>query len=340
MSVVPVYAAVRAISGTLASMPIRSYRVMGDGSRQPIPNPPAVPTDGTRVQWVQQMTASALLRGAAAGLVSGMRGGWPTDVRWINPSRVQVDSTSGVPRYLVDGRRVDDEEIIYIPTFTLPGSFEGLSPIRYFAMTIAGGYEAQSASHSWSKNRAIPGIKLKNNAKVLNPTESKAIKDRAMATIRTGEPFVSGTDWDLDVLTMPPGDAAFLQSIKATATQVAAIYRIPPEEIGGESGGSLTYNTVEGNQLRFMMNTIREHAVRFEDALSARLMPRPQRLQFNLDAMIRVDTSTRYQTYRTAREIGLLSIDEIRELEDRRPLPNGQGQDFAPLASLPKEGTE
>ena len=59
-----------------------------------------------------------------------------------------------------------------------------------------------------------------------------------------------------------------------------------------------------------------------------------------VDGLIRVDTEARYRIHRIAREIGLRNIDELREIEDLTPLPDGQGQSYAPLATTtppPKE---
>lgn len=57
-------------------------------------------------------------------------------------------------------------------------------------------------------------------------------------------------------------------------------------------------------------------------------------MKFNADALVRSDMSTRYASYQIGRQIGMLSIDEIRALEDKPPLPNGEGQDYAPLKSV------
>ncbi len=337
LSLVPVFAAVKKISDTIATLPIHSYLRRADGSRQPMPNPLAIPADGTRVPWVKRMMASALLRGNAWGLLGGLSRGWPTSAEWLAPDRVRVDDAKGA--IYLDGIEIDPERLIHIPATVIPGRTEGLSPIRYFAETFDAGIQAQRASRDWARNRAVPGIKLRNTARTMTAAEADAMSAKARQKIRNGEPFVSGSDWTLDVLSIPAGDAAFLESIKAGANQVAAIFDIPPEMIGGQSGGSLTYNTVELQATHFLTYTIRPWLVLIEDVLSARLMPRGQSLRFSMDAMIRPDTATRYGTYRTAREIGLMSIDEIRELEDRQPLPNGEGQEFAPLPLMPKPTT-
>ena len=341
MAIVPAYAAVSIISETVGTLPLHQFTRRSDGTQSPMPLTRVIdsPVDGSMpVDWLQRCAASLLTNHGAVGLLSGA-GLWPTGCTWINPSRLTGDMVGGKPKYWLDGHSIEPEEFVYIPAMSMPGKALGLSRVQYFAETFSAAREAQRANRDWSRSRAVPGSKLKNLKQTLNAAEAEALSERASARLRNGKPFVYGMDWEFDVLSMPAGDAAFLQSIKANATQVAAIYNIPPEMIGGETGGSLTYSTVEQNTIKFLTFTIRPLLKRIEDALSRRLLPRPQYLKFNADALIRVDTATRLGGYRTAREIGLRSIDELRELEDLTPLPDGQGQSYAPLALIQKGAT-
>jgi HK97 family phage portal protein len=175
---------------------------------------------------------------------------------------------------------------------------------------------------------------FKNNATTIDPEQASKVKERLRSTLRAGEPFVTGKDWDLDVLKLSADDAGFVAASKLTATQVANIFGVPPELVGGETGTSLTYSTTEQQQIQFITNTLRPWLVRLEAAFSS-LLPRPQYVKFNVDSLIRVDTKTRYEVHRIAREIGLNNVDELRALEDREPLPGGQGADYAPLKAAP-----
>ena len=71
---------------------------------------------------------------------------------------------------------------------------------------------------------------------------------------------------------------------------------------------------------------------RFEDALTA-IIAQPQTVRFNTSGLLRVDPETQRVIFKTDREIGLHNIDEMRELLDEPPLPNGQGEDYSPLGS-------
>ena len=340
LAVVPAYAAVKIISETASTLPIDQLSVRPDGTQVEVPLTKCIasPADGSaQIDWLQRLFVSLLTNHGAVGLLTS-RGpsGWPDSCTWVNPTRLNAEHHGGVVRYWLDGKPVDPAEILYIPSMVIPARALGISPVQYFADTFAAAREAQRANRDWSKARAIPGTTLKNTKRELDAAVAEALSDRAAERIRNGKPFVHGMDWDFNVMSMPAGDVAFLESIRANATQIAAIYNIPPEMIGGDTGSSLTYSTVEQNTIKFLQFTVRPWLVKVEKALSARLLPRPHYLKFNQDALIRTDTKTRYDIYELQRRIGFENIDGLRALDDKPPLPDGQGQSYAPLALIQK----
>jgi phage portal protein BeeE len=59
--------------------------------------------------------------------------------------------------------------------------------------------------------------------------------------------------------------------------------------------------------------------VLIQEVLTA-AVPQPQYVRFNTGALLRSDLQTRYASYATALAAGFLTVDEVRELEDRPPL--------------------
>lgn len=328
LSLVPVYAATRLIADSIATMPLQQFRKTSKG-RAPMALAPlfeSPTTYGSRVDWIARCMASLLLRGNAYGLKVGV-GFTPHSVEWLHPDKVARQGG----RWLYNGEPVDDAELLHIPALVVPGSRLGLSPIGACSMTMTTGLETQRFVKDWYRNKAVPGMVFKNTEKTMEPDVAAAAKERLRSTLRAGDPFVTGKDWTLDVVKLSADDAGFVASTKLTATQVANIFGVPPEMIGGETGKSLTYSTAELNQIQFVTNTLRPWLVRLETAFSS-LLPRPQYVKFNVDSLIRVDTKTRYEVHQIARTIGLNNVDELRALEDQDPLPGGQGQDYTPLA--------
>lgn len=337
LSLVPVFAATRLISDAVASLPLQAYRKTNDG-RTPITLPalfenPSV--NGTRIEWVQRCMMSLLLRGNAYGLMIGFDASpTPKTIEWLHPDKMRHEQHGTRITWYYDGREIPDGQLLHIPAMVVPGSCLGLSPIKSCQVTTDAGIATQKFMRDWFRGRAIPGMKFKNTKKTLTSEESRLIKERMQATMRAGEPFVHGEDWELDIIGLPADDAGFIAGAKLNATQVANIYGVPPEMVGGETGSSMTYSTTEMQQIQFLTYTVTPWLMRLEAAFSA-LLPRPQYVKFNIDAVIRVDTKTRHEVYQIDRTIGMKNVDELRELEDEEPLPNGLGQDYTPLAKVP-----
>ncbi|MEV4159001.1 phage portal protein [Nonomuraea dietziae] len=338
LRLIPFFACVRLLADSVAALPLQAYRKSG-GLRLPLASPPALLDNpaavGTRFAWMHKCVVSLALRGNAYGLVLDRDWlGRPTMIEWLHPDEVHVDDEQPTrPRYYWQGREVASSEIVHIAWFTLPGRVAGLSPVSAFAHSIGVGLSATRYGASWFERGGQPPATFKNTQKTIDPEESEAITERLTAKIRRGEPLVYGADWDYTGMQVTPEDSQFIQTMKLNATQIAAIFGIPPEMVGGEPGGSLTYANVEQQALNFVTFTLQPWLVRLEAALSS-LLPRDQYVRFNADAMARADLETRYRAHHLALTDGWMNRDEVRVLEERPPLPDGQGATYAEPGQL------
>jgi phage portal protein BeeE len=94
--------------------------------------------------------------------------------------------------------------------------------------------------------------------------------------------------------------------------------------IGGTTAGPLAYTSPEQRSLDLLTYTVRGWLVRLENAISA-LLPSNQFARFNASGMVRVDLKTRYEAHAIALASGFLTVNEVRALEDRGPLPTQDG---------------
>lgn len=333
LSLSSVYAANRLLAQSISTLPVKAYRRAGD-ARVPMNSLPQLfdqlVTDGQLVPWLHRCVVSLGLRGNAYGLIVSRDGfGFPTVIDWLDPARVHPDERPGQSGWLVDGREVPREDIVHIPWFALPGKRCGLSPISAFATTMGVGLQAQAYASDWFAAGGFPPGTFKNVEQTVDPTQADVIKARLGVAMRTREPLVYGRDWDYTPISVPPEEAQFVETMKMTTNQIAAIYGIPPEMIGGESGSSMTYANVEQQQINFVMFTLRPWLVLLESAFSA-ILPDKQYVKFNADALIRADLKTRWEVNQIRVTMGASNIDEIRAQEDQPPLPNGQGQHYGP----------
>ena len=107
-----------------------------------------------------------------------------------------------------------------------------------------------------------------------------------------------------------------------TANHLAVIYGLPAEMLGGQTGGSLTYNTVSMNALNFLTFSLRPWLVRLEAVLS-NLFPRGTFVKFVTDELLRMDQVTKAQVDQMS--LGYYpppwrSQDEVRRSNDLPPV--------------------
>lgn len=123
-------------------------------------------------------------------------------------------------------------------------------------------------------------------------------------------------------ISVKPEESQFLGTIEANVNAVARIYGVPPEMVAGSTAGPLAYTSPELRSLDLLVYTIRPWLVRLENAISA-LLPSTQFARFNAGGMVRADLKSRYEAHATAIAAGFLTVNEVRALEDRGPLPEG-----------------
>lgn len=308
LRLVPLYSAATLIVDALSTVPVTAYLDERPG-RIPTPvQPEIVVSPGLGVRrdaWIGQAMMSLLLRGNAFGLVAATGfAGLPTKVVWIHPDQVTVDESGVMPEYMVGGRHVPREMVVHIPGHVLPGSCVGLSPLGLFRTQMQTGMRVDAAAGDWYGQAANPRGVLSQVNRPLTPDEIEAAKERYAASVKSGDVLVMGNDWKWQSLTVSPADAQFVDAAQMTANQVAAIYHVPPDEIGGTTGSSLTYSTVELNGVKFNRRAVLPWSSRLQAAWSE-MLPNDDFVEFDLSAAAQPDLQTRANIFGTLFRAGV-----------------------------------
>lgn len=328
LRLVPVYAATSLIADMVSTAPLRVFRESSDGTRTLLPNQPQLVINpspyGSRIDWLHQAMASLLLRGNAYGYITSLDSqGRPAQIQWLSPDAMTVYEEQGdwfhTPTYYWRGRKLDNDLVVHIPAYTFPGSGIGLSPLAVFKLQITTGLQAQQFGSDWFTNGANPSGTLKNNTQVILDDQAAVVKARFKAAMQHRDVFVSGKDWDYTQIKITAEESQFLATIKANATQIAAIYRVSPEDVGGEVANSLTYKTLEQDATKLTQRTLAVWCARIETVLTD-LLPRPQYARFDLNALSRGDMTSQMIAHTAALSAGLETNDEARQMLDRPPL--------------------
>lgn len=333
LTLVPVFGAARLLADSIASLTPYLYTGGGDvPRRQPTPSLLRQPSvHGTLFDWLHRAVVSMALQGDAVGLITARDYyGFPTMVEWLNPESVEVidSAPSGPGSYMQPiwrwfGQQVRAEDIVHVPWFCTPYRVRGLSPVGAFKLTANVGLGAAEYAAAWFANGGVPPGVFRNSEQLVPREEADMITARLTSRLRQRKPLVFGRDWAYEPIAIKPNEAQFIETSRLTATEIAVIYGIPPEKIGGSTGSSLTYSTLEQHSLDFLTFSLRPWLVRVEMALSG-LFPRGQFVKFDTADLIRADAKTRAEIDQIslgAQPPPYRTVDEIRADHDLPPMP-------------------
>lgn len=247
----------------------------------------------------------------------------------LDPNQMDIQgSTGGRYRVTMGGKPVS-EEIRVVRGLLLPGSVKGLDPITYARQLIGIGLGAQEqAARFYSQGSITPGvIEVVGNPTAEQMRETRDQWVRTHGGARNSHIPVVLANGQFKQISMSWEQAQFLETRKYTDAQIAGqLFHLDPSFLAIPiEGTSLTYQTLETRNIDLLRRTLLPWITRLEELFTG-LLPAKQAWKFNIDGVLRADLNTRYASYKTAAEIQqltgqpLLTVDEMRELEDRSPL--------------------
>lgn len=346
LSLVPVYSAVTLIAGTIGTLPLIVYRRISEGGKERAENHRAwsllhrQPNPEMAADEVWEMIAAHLcLWGNAFCWKEKDRAGQVTWLWPLNPARVEVGrQPSGRRYFLVDGEHIHFEDtILHIRGLSAEG-LVGYSPVQLAKEALGIRLAQEEFQGRFLNNQGRPSVILKH-PNTLSEDAAKRLKS-SWDSIKAGGTAVLEEAISVEKWTMPLDDAQFLESKQLSNLDIALLFQVPPGKLGAKTGDSLTYSTTELQGIDFVTYTLRRWLVRIERALlrDESIFVQGERFfaEFLVDGLLRADAKSRWETYKTAVEIGVMSPDEVRERENlparqrqpelQEPSPNGGGE--------------
>ncbi len=340
LRVAAVYACVRILAEDIAALPFGVYRTTAKGKervRGPLDrllHDMASP-DMTAYSFRETMMLWLLLWGNAYARIE-RRAGYPVAL-WVLPSdHVEVK------RERADGRltyHVRDDagktvvygayEILHIPGLSFDG-LVGLSPIQYAAQAIGLALATERFGAQFFGNGAAPTLALEHPGTVKDPKRLRENFRAAYGGRNNRGVAVLEEGMKVEVISVPPESAQFLETRKFQLTEICRIYRIPPHLV--QHLENATFSNIEHQSIDYVQHTLVPWMVRWEQAVDARLLTDVERaeglyVKLNANALVRGDFKSRMDGYAIGRQNGFLSTNDIRRLEDLNPVPAADGGD-------------
>ena len=322
-----VFACVRVISEDVASLPIKIYSRVSEMVREPInthpvaklfhtaPNPEMTP-----FTFKETMTAHVLLYGNAYAHIERNNGGDPIGLWILLPENMAVDITDGKVWYVYNGQtRIPSEDVLHIKGLGHDG-IQGYSPIGYARETIGMSQAMEKSGGTFFANSSRPSGVLSHPAK-LSEDAAKRLRQgwdgMYSGSGNLGKTAILEESMSWQSLSIPHSDAQWLEARAYALQDICRIYRMPPHMVQDLSRS--TYSNIESQQINYMQSTLMPWLRRWEEEISRKLLGVDDKsiyAEFLAEEALRGNTIDRYAAYRTARESGWLSINEIRKREN------------------------
>lgn len=344
LGVVAVYACVRVLAETVASLPLHLYRRLQPRGREratahPLywilharPNP-----EMDRMPFWEALLGHAALRGTAYAEIQRDRDARVTALWPLNPSKMAPDRTREGRlfwRYrLPDGaeKLYDRAEILNVPGFGSNG-ITGYSPIALHAEAIGLAQDTQTFASEFFRNDATPGgvLAAKDTLSDEAYARMKASWEDAHKGVGNAHRVAileEGVCWQQ--IGLNSRDTQFIEQRRFSVEEAARLFRLPPHAIGDLSHA--TFSNIEHQGLELVTMSLRPWAERFEQAIERCLLtPLEQQtyyVEHLFDGLLRGDIQTRYAAYSISHQNGWNSANDIREMENQNPIPPDQGGD-------------
>ena len=336
-----VYACVRILAETIASLPFHTYRYTLNGKEKAIehpiyyllhsePNP-----EMTSFVFRETLMSHLLLWGNAYAQIIRDGRGRVLGLYPLLPNKVIVNRNQHgelVYQYEKEGQTyfLRSYEVLHIPGLGFDGII-GYSPIAMAKNAVGMAIATEEYGAKFFANGANPGGVLEHPGVVKDPARIReswnavyqgSSNAHRVAVLEEGMKFQS--------IGIPPEQAQFLETRKFQINEIARIFRIPPHMIGDLEKSS--FSNIEQQSLEFVMYTLDPWVVRWEQAIQRALFTENEKRQyfvkFNVDGLLRGDYQSRMNGYAVGRQNGWLSANDIRELENLNRIPEDLGGDL------------
>ena len=345
-----VYACVRILSETIASLPLHVYQYTEGGKAKDTehvlytllhdePNP-----DMTSFVFRETLMSHLLIWGNAYAQILRDRSGQVIGLYPLLPDQMSVHRSEKGKLYYVYNRYEEDnpnfqekgsivlsqEEVLHIPGLGFDGLI-GYSPIALAKNAVGMTLACEEYGASFFGNGANPGGVLEHPGILKDPGKVRDSWNAVYQGTRNAHKVaVLEEGMSYKQIGIPPEEAQFLETRKFQINEIARLFRIPPHMVGDLEKSS--FSNIEQQSLEFVKYTLDPWVVRFEQAFKkSLLLPEEKKthfIKFNVDGLLRGDYQSRMNGYAIGRQNGWLSTNDIRKLEELNPIPSEEGGDL------------
>lgn len=335
-----VWACVRAVGDTLAMMPWRVYRKLGDGDRQVAdrtsqdyllhrrPNP-----EMTAFTFRATTIYHAMLWGNAYSEIERRLDGKPLYLWPLRPERMTVTrNADGSLRYeyLNDSGATSvlpARDVLHMKGISHDGVM-GLNFVAYAKRSLGLALDMENDGAEFFARGSTPDLVMSVAGRLTNDARQATYDAWAKRhNRRNGERMaILDNSTDIKPLTINHKDSQWLEGRNFQIQEIARWFRVPLHKIGEMSGA--TFSNIEQQAQEFITDTLQPWATQLEQEADYKLFDvgeyRDHYSRINMASLLRGDSAARSAYYQTMRNIAGLNSNEVRALEELNSIDGGE----------------
>jgi HK97 family phage portal protein len=347
------YAAVLATLNTVATdvavLPLNVFQKLAAGGRREARDHPVEELltrspnggDSTPLAWRQALMGHALEYGNGYAEIVRRGRGTPYELHLLDPETTRAYRREGQLGYQlggVAGGWLEAANVLHVAGLGYDG-ISGYSFIRLINEGIGLGMGAQTYAADFFGNGSESGGAIETPLK-LNPEGLKNLRDgwegrhqgpgrrHRVAILEQGAKY-SPTSTD-------PEKTQLLETRKFQVLDVVRPWRVPPHKVGDFSQAHLA--NIEASNLDYLMTCLIGWLEAIEQQFNLKLFSRAEWLagyyvEHNVNALLRGDIATRFNSYEVALRNGWMNRDQVRDRENLNPMGAAEGGDIYTVQS-------
>ncbi|CAH1190321.1 hypothetical protein PAECIP111893_00274 [Paenibacillus plantiphilus] len=247
---------------------------------------------------------------------------WPLDP---GKTDVHTDLVTGEVWYVTtlpsgEMRKLRHYDVLHFKSISKSG-LKGITPISVIREELG----VQKSQRKFLGGFYANGTATRGILKIPNATLDKPAKDKARDEWQKANSGMNNAHriaildagMEYQNLGMPLNDAQFIETSKFGIMEVAKIYKVPGYKLGLTD---VKFSNMENQSLEYVKSTLQPIITNWEQELDYKCFTELERkryyTKFNVAAELRGDSASRGAFYKLMIEIGVYTINEVRELEE------------------------
>lgn len=243
--------------------------------------------------------------------------GRPSRFEWVANNRVTFTTNrygTEIEQYYIDGNEVPMESIV---------TFQGLNGggvLQTGARTIQASLDLEKAA-AVSAQTPMPTGYIRNTGADLPESQISGLLAAWKASRMNRSTAYLTSTLSYETTGFSPKDMTYNESLQFLSTQLSRLMGVPAFMVSADMNNSMTYQNILDGRKEFLAYTLQPYISAIENRLSLNDITNSQNVvRFAVDeTFLRADAMERLNVIEKMLNLGLIDIDQAKEMEDLTP---------------------